>query len=187
METGLSFNKGASGMYILTVETEDKKKLDRIVEFIKSLKGCNFSIEEVTENEEIDVSPIVSEPLTINKFTSHVEVVAAQVVPRHLRDDTPFEIYAFVRGKEVYVGKTSIGAENRMQEHINAAKKTQDEFLLWIVEGMKDGSLERGIVATCVGLSEAGKLERGYIKSAEKAGIRVLNKTHKLKEIETIW
>jgi hypothetical protein len=57
---------------------------------------------------------------------------------------------------------------------------------LWLVEGMKDGSLERGIVATCVGLSEAGKLERWYIKSAERAGIRVLNKAYILKEIETI-
>ena len=63
-----------------------------------------------------------------------VEVVAAQVVPRHLRDDTPYEIYAFIRGKEVYIGATSIGAENRMQQYINTAKKTQDEFLLWLVE-----------------------------------------------------
>ncbi len=175
-------------MYILTVETEDKQKLDRIVAFVKGLKGCNFSIEEVTESEEVGEPPIVSEslPFIVSKATSHVEVIAAQVVPRHLRDDTPYEIYTFLRGKEVYFGITSKGAENRMQEHLNAAKKTQDEFLLWLVEGMKDGSLERGIVATCVGLSEAGELERGYIKSAEKAGIRVLNKSYRLKEIETI-
>ena len=173
-------------MFILTVETEDKKKLDRIVEFVKSLRGCNFSIEEVTETEEIGESPTVGEPLIVSKMSSHVEVIAAQVVPRHLRDDTPYEIYAFVRGKEVYVGKTSIGADKRMQQHIDAAKKTQDEFLLWLVEGMKDGSLERGVVATCNGLSEAGRLEKGYTKSAEKAGFRVLNKTNKLKEIETI-
>ncbi len=173
-------------MYILTVETEDKKKLDKIVEFVKSLRGCNFSVEEVTETEEMDESPTVGDPLIVSKMSSHVEVIAAQVVPRHLRDDTPYEIYAFVRGKEVYVGKTSIGADKRMQQHIDAAKKTQDELLLWLVAGMKDGSLERGVVATCAGLTEAGRLEKGYIKSAEKAGFRVLNKTHKLKDIETI-
>lgn len=131
-----SHNKGVAGMFILTVETEDKKKLHKIVAFVNSLKGCNFSIEEVTEVEEIDESPIV------NRNASYVELVAAQVVPRHLRDDTPYEIYAFIRGKELYVGATSIGADTRMQQHINAAKKTQDEFLLWLVEGMNDGSLE---------------------------------------------
>lgn len=51
---------------------------------------------------------------------------------------------------------------------------------------MNDGSLERAIVATCVGDGEAYRLEKGYIKSAEKAGFRLLNKSHRLKELETI-
>lgn len=167
-------------MFILTVETEDKTKLDKIVEFVKSLKGCNFSIEEITEAEEVEEVSI------INTSASHVEVIAAQVVPKHLRDDTPYEIYAFIRGKELYIGATSIGADKRMQQHINAAKKTQDEFLLWLVEGMRDGSLERAIVTTCVGYREARRFEAGYIKSAEKAGFRLLNKSQKLKELDTV-
>ncbi len=147
-------------MFVITVETDDKVKANQIVKFAKSLK-CDVSLEEVVETEDVNST----EP-------SHFEIVSASIasaIPRHLRDDTPYDIYAMVRRYSDgsielgYMGRSSISAEKRLVQHAREALRHY-EFSQWIMDGVKDGTLDWGVVDTILGNTASKARETELIR-----------------------
>ncbi len=147
-------------MFVVTVETDDRVKANQIVKFAKSLK-CDVSLEEVVETEGVDTT----EP-------SHVEAVSASIasaIPRHLRDDTPYDIYAMVRKypdgtvELGYMGRSSIGAEKRLAQHAREVLR-HFEFSQWIMDGVKDGTLDWGVIDTIIGNTASKSRENELIR-----------------------
>ncbi len=174
-------------MFVITVETDDKVKANQIVKFAKSLK-CDVSLEEVVETEGAD-----------NTEPTHVEAVSASIasaIPRHLRDDTPYDIYAIVRkypdGSVAfgYMGRSSTSAEKRLVQHAREALRYY-EFSQWIMDGVKDGTLDWGVIDTVLGNTASRTRENELIRKynplfniQHRTGDKL---THKMAERKTLF
>lgn len=134
-------------VFSVALSSVDKRQLEQVEKYAISRYGCKSG--GIVEEALLDLNGDVDE----------VDV------PRSVQEGTFYEIYGILRSGVVgYVGITSVGTAQRVNQHLKKAEMSQDEFVLWLAEGLEKKDIQAGVIKTCIGKSEAMREEQKLIR-----------------------